>query len=109
MLYFGLFEKCFLVVLRGKALISAWSWISWAGAKAQSCGVLVSDFISTEYEKSLKRAQSHHDVIAVTSTDPSELSLPDVGIVELEMRKPASVFWWIAVLQICVGYFLRKV
>ncbi|WP_372368603.1 DUF58 domain-containing protein [Candidatus Uabimicrobium sp. HlEnr_7] len=45
---------------------------------------LISDFISTSYEKSIKQAQSKYDVIAITSNDPGEFSFPEIGIVELE-------------------------
>ena len=45
---------------------------------------LISDFLSSSYEKSIKQAQSKHDVIAITSHDPGEFSFPGVGLVELE-------------------------
>ncbi|BBM85559.1 DUF58 domain-containing protein [Candidatus Uabimicrobium amorphum] len=45
---------------------------------------LISDFLSAAYEKSIKQAQSKHDVIAITSHDPGEFSFPGVGLVELE-------------------------
>jgi len=45
---------------------------------------LISDFIATDYEKPLRIANKRHDIIAVTITDPRELELPKVGIIELE-------------------------
>ncbi|MFQ6043963.1 MAG: DUF58 domain-containing protein, partial [Candidatus Poribacteria bacterium] len=45
---------------------------------------LISDFIATDYEKPLRIANKRHDIIAVTITDPRELELPKVGILELE-------------------------
>lgn len=45
---------------------------------------LVSDFISTGYEKALQIANKKHDVVAITVTDPREMELPDIGFVELE-------------------------
>ena len=45
---------------------------------------LISDFMAADYEKSLQIANRRHDIIALTITDPRELELPDVGILELE-------------------------
>lgn len=45
---------------------------------------LVSDFLTTGYENALRIASRRHDVVAVTITDPRELDLPPVGLVELE-------------------------
>jgi uncharacterized protein (DUF58 family) len=44
---------------------------------------LISDFQDADYEKQLKLAAIHYDLIAVTITDPRELELPDAGLVEL--------------------------
>ncbi|HEY5654079.1 MAG TPA: DUF58 domain-containing protein [Pontiella sp.] len=44
---------------------------------------LISDFQDTGYEKSLRLAAIHYDLIAVTMTDPREMDLPNVGLVEL--------------------------
>jgi uncharacterized protein (DUF58 family) len=44
---------------------------------------LISDFQDADYEKPLKVAAAHYDLIAVTMTDPRELELPDAGLVEL--------------------------
>ncbi len=40
---------------------------------------LVSDFMAEGYEKDLRVASKRHDLIAVTVTDPRELTLPDIG------------------------------
>ena len=45
---------------------------------------LISDFMATDYESSLRIANRRHDIIALTITDPRELELPDVGILDLE-------------------------
>ncbi len=45
---------------------------------------LVSDFLDDGYEKALVAANRKHDVIAVLVTDPRELELPGVGLVELQ-------------------------
>jgi uncharacterized protein (DUF58 family) len=45
---------------------------------------VVSDFLGAGFEKQLHVAGKRHDVIAVSITDPREVSLPNVGLVELE-------------------------
>ena len=45
---------------------------------------LISDFMAMDYERSLQIANRRHDIIALTITDPRELELPNVGILELE-------------------------
>ncbi len=45
---------------------------------------LVSDFLNSGFEKPLRVVSKRHDLIAVTITDPREVSLPNIGIVELE-------------------------
>jgi len=45
---------------------------------------LVSDFLGSDYEKQLRILGRRHDVIAVSVTDPREVSMPNVGLVELE-------------------------
>lgn len=46
---------------------------------------LISDFMDAgEYDASLRVLARRHDLVAITLTDPRELELPDVGIVELE-------------------------
>lgn len=44
---------------------------------------MVSDFLSQDYEKSLRIANRKHDVIAVNIIDPRELELPALGFIEL--------------------------
>jgi uncharacterized protein (DUF58 family) len=45
---------------------------------------LVSDFLSSGFEKQLHVVGKRHDIIAVSITDPREVSLPNVGLIELE-------------------------
>jgi len=44
---------------------------------------IISDFFAKDFKKSLSIANKRHDIIAVTITDPREISLPDVGLLEL--------------------------
>ena len=50
----------------------------------RSVAFLVSDFLNRGFEKPLRVVSKRHDLIAVFITDPREMSLPNVGIVELE-------------------------
>ena len=45
---------------------------------------LVSDFLSTGYEKRLSVANKRHDVVAIKIVDPREVELPNAGFIELE-------------------------
>ncbi|MBD3179893.1 MAG: DUF58 domain-containing protein [Candidatus Latescibacteria bacterium] len=45
---------------------------------------LVSDFLAEDFEKPMSILGKKHDLIAATIVDPSEKSLPDVGLLELE-------------------------
>lgn len=52
--------------------------------KKRSVVFLVSDFFGEGYEQPLNVLNKRHDVIAVSVTDPREVSLPNVGLIELE-------------------------
>ena len=43
---------------------------------------LVSDFIETNFKKSLSLLNKRHDVIAVSVRDPAEIVLPNIGLIE---------------------------
>jgi len=44
---------------------------------------LISDFLDTGFERSLKVLSRRHDLVAITVSDPRERSLPNVGFLEL--------------------------
>jgi uncharacterized protein (DUF58 family) len=44
---------------------------------------LISDFLDTGFEQSLKLISRRHDLVAITVSDPRERVLPDVGYLEL--------------------------
>lgn len=52
--------------------------------KRRSTIFLVSDFLDQGYDGILRVAAQRHDVIAVSVSDPRELELPDLGLIELE-------------------------
>jgi uncharacterized protein (DUF58 family) len=45
---------------------------------------LMSDFLGTEYSKALAVANTRHDVVAITLSDPRERELPNVGFITLQ-------------------------
>jgi uncharacterized protein (DUF58 family) len=51
--------------------------------KRKSIVFLVSDFMDTGYEDTLRMINTKHDFIAIQIGDPAELSLPRVGLVEM--------------------------
>jgi uncharacterized protein (DUF58 family) len=53
-------------------------------AKKRAVVFLISDFLSSGFDKQLKIAQGKHDLIAVTISDPRERDLPRIGFIELE-------------------------
>ncbi len=59
--------------------------------RRRSVVFLVSDFISSDYEKALQIANRRHDIVAITVTDPRELEMPDVGFIELEDAESGEV------------------
>jgi uncharacterized protein (DUF58 family) len=44
----------------------------------------ISDFRDAGYEQALTIANRKHDVVAVTISDPKELEIPPVGLIEVE-------------------------
>jgi uncharacterized protein (DUF58 family) len=52
--------------------------------KRKAVVFLVSDFIAGGYEQSLRIISRKHDLIPITITDPREMELPKVGLLELE-------------------------
>lgn len=51
--------------------------------KRKSVVFLLSDFIDDGWERPLSIARARHDIVALRATDPAELELPDLGLVEL--------------------------
>ncbi len=45
---------------------------------------LVSDFLASNFERTLRVANRRHDLVAIVLEDPREFDLPAIGIVELE-------------------------
>ena len=53
-------------------------------ARRKVVGFLISDFIAAKYDKALRVTGKKHDVVSICITDPREIQLPKVGLVELQ-------------------------
>ncbi|MBN3037888.1 MAG: DUF58 domain-containing protein [Candidatus Omnitrophica bacterium] len=51
--------------------------------KRKAISFIISDFFAPDYLKRLSVTNKRHDIIAVTITDPREIEIPDIGIVQL--------------------------
>src|SRR5262249_40388823 len=45
---------------------------------------LVSDFLSTDFDRPLKMASRRHDIVAIQLTDARESRLPPLGLIQIE-------------------------
>ena len=52
--------------------------------KRQVSVVILSDFLCSDFEKSLRILTQRHEIFAVRINDAGEQSLPDIGLIELE-------------------------
>lgn len=52
--------------------------------KRKSIVFLISDFIDTNYEKSIIAVRQRHDLVAIKIIDPNERVIPEVGLIILE-------------------------
>jgi uncharacterized protein (DUF58 family) len=68
---------------RGTNLAAALTWLSHA-ARRKTVTFLISDFLATGYEQSLRIVARKHDVVPVVVSDPFELQFPSLGLAEIE-------------------------
>ena len=59
--------------------------------KKKTVAFLVSDFIGEGFEMPLQLANKRHDLICVSITDPREIEMPDVGLIELEDAETGEI------------------
>ena len=52
---------------------------------------LVSDFITSGFERDLRLSSKKHDLVAVNIIDPREIALPNIGLIELEDAETGEV------------------
>ena len=61
-------------------------------ANRRTISFIISDFYSKNYKQPLSIANKRHDIIALSLTDPRELDLPDIGIIDLEDAETGEIF-----------------
>lgn len=52
--------------------------------KRKCVSFLISDFLDTNFERSLQIANKRHDVVAITISDKRETDIPEIGLIEFE-------------------------
>ncbi len=52
--------------------------------KRKCISFLISDFLDTNFERSLQIANKRHDVVAITISDKRETDIPEIGLIEFE-------------------------
>ena len=62
-------------------------------AKRKSVVFLISDYIDEGFWQSLKIANRKHDLIGVKLQDPSEISIPNFGLIKIYDPESGEVFW----------------
>ena len=62
-------------------------------AKRKSVVFLISDFLDNQFWKSLKLANSKHDMIGIRISDQAEEDLPNLGLVKIQDTESQSEFW----------------
>ena len=68
---------------RGTNISEALQFLNRVTVRKSVC-FLVSDFLTQDFESSLRLARRRHDLIPIVISDPREWTLPNVGFVELE-------------------------
>ncbi len=68
---------------RGTDIADALNFLNRVTIRKSVC-FLVSDFLAEGYESALRIARRRHDLIPIVVTDPREIKLPAVGLVEVE-------------------------
>ncbi|MBU1086842.1 MAG: DUF58 domain-containing protein [Candidatus Omnitrophica bacterium] len=54
---------------------------------------LISDFLGCEFKQEIKITNKHHDLVAMTITDPAEENLPRAGIIKLQDNETKQEFY----------------
>jgi uncharacterized protein (DUF58 family) len=71
------------------------SALEYLGKVLKKCAVvfLISDFMDSGYERSLRILNKRHDIIAISISDPGEKDMPDIGLVEFEDAETGEVLY----------------
>ncbi len=61
--------------------------------KRKSVIFLLSDFLDDGYETTLKLTNQKHDLICIQLTDPSEIEIPNLGLIKMHDVETGDTFW----------------
>lgn len=61
--------------------------------KKRCTAFLISDFLSSNFEDSLRIASNKHDIVAIRVYDPFEINLPDVGFIKTVDNETGETKW----------------
>lgn len=61
--------------------------------KRKSVIFLLSDFLDVGYETTLKLTNQKHDLICIQLTDPSEIEIPNLGLIKMHDVETGDTFW----------------
>ncbi len=61
--------------------------------KRKSVIFLLSDFLDVNYDTSLKLMNQKHDLICFQITDPSEIEMPNLGLLKMHDVETSETFW----------------
>lgn len=61
--------------------------------KRPSVVFIISDFYANGFEKTLSVLNRKHDIVSITITDPKELELPNLGLVQFEDAESGRLFF----------------
>lgn len=75
---------------RGTNIAEALAYLSRVQKRRSVC-FLLSDFLDDGFEAPLKVALARHDLVAMRVTDPAEMELPDLGLLELVDAETGAV------------------
>ena len=62
-------------------------------ANRRSVVFLISDFMDSKFDQTLKVANQKHDMVGIQIYDPSEQDIPDVGLVKVHDAETEETFW----------------
>ncbi len=61
--------------------------------KKRSIAFLLSDMMDDDYEPAMKIANRRHDLVVLRTTDPREVELPNVGLVQFADPETQDTRW----------------
>ena len=61
--------------------------------KRKSVIFLLSDFLDDHFETSIKFINQKHDLICIQLTDPSEIEIPNIGLIKMHDVETGETFW----------------